>query len=158
VRPCQGRSRGFNSRLPLHDFSCGCSTHRRVVMLSGPITGHSRSGRGTQVVRERSAKPLCVGSIPTRASNLTFKFHKFLPACWYRFDSNRWTGIKRDNLAAKVAPKVSRSQGTRSAADTGLKRRLTKVRISEQGTPSLRRPRLFFLHPQHSSCGACLRR
>ena len=27
-------------------------------------------GRGTQVVRERSAKPLCVGSIPTRASNL----------------------------------------------------------------------------------------
>ena len=27
------------------------------------------AGRGTQVVRERSAKPLCVGSIPTRASN-----------------------------------------------------------------------------------------
>ena len=27
-------------------------------------------GRGTQVVRERSAKPLCVGSIPTRASNI----------------------------------------------------------------------------------------
>ena len=27
-------------------------------------------GRGTQVVRERSAKPLYVGSIPTRASNL----------------------------------------------------------------------------------------
>ncbi len=27
-------------------------------------------GRGTQVVRERSAKPLCVGSIPTRASSL----------------------------------------------------------------------------------------
>ena len=27
-------------------------------------------GRGTQVVRERSAKPLCVGSIPTRASKL----------------------------------------------------------------------------------------
>ena len=26
--------------------------------------------RGTQVVRERSAKPLCVGSIPTRASML----------------------------------------------------------------------------------------
>ena len=26
------------------------------------------TGRGTQVVRERSAKPLCVGSIPTRAS------------------------------------------------------------------------------------------
>ena len=29
---------------------------------------HPRTGRGTQVVRERSAKPLCVGSIPTRAS------------------------------------------------------------------------------------------
>ena len=29
-----------------------------------------KQGRGTQVVRERSAKPLCVGSIPTRASNL----------------------------------------------------------------------------------------
>src|SRR5271166_4728823 len=28
------------------------------------------AGRGTQVVRERSAKPLCVGSIPTRASSL----------------------------------------------------------------------------------------
>src|SRR5580704_1473009 len=28
------------------------------------------SGRGTQVVRERSAKPLCVGSIPTRASKI----------------------------------------------------------------------------------------
>ena len=28
----------------------------------------SSIGRGTQVVRERSAKPLCVGSIPTRAS------------------------------------------------------------------------------------------
>ena len=28
------------------------------------------TGRGTQVVRERSAKPLYVGSIPTRASNL----------------------------------------------------------------------------------------
>ncbi|MCU1250793.1 MAG: hypothetical protein JWQ49_3822 [Edaphobacter sp.] len=33
--------------------------------------GRSRQAqprRGTQVVRERSAKPLCVGSIPTRAS------------------------------------------------------------------------------------------
>ena len=37
-------------------------------------------GRGTQVVRERSAKPLCVGSIPTRASNLsvTYTIHKIL--------------------------------------------------------------------------------
>ena len=32
------------------------------------------SRRGTQVVRERSAKPLCVGSIPTRASSNSFHF------------------------------------------------------------------------------------
>ena len=31
------------------------------------------SGRGTQVVRERSAKPLCVGSIPTRASKISLR-------------------------------------------------------------------------------------
>ena len=31
--------------------------------------------RGTQVVRERSAKPLCVGSIPTRASSLFLQLH-----------------------------------------------------------------------------------
>jgi hypothetical protein len=31
--------------------------------------------RGTQVVRERSAKPLCVGSIPTRASNIFNHMH-----------------------------------------------------------------------------------
>ncbi len=34
----------------------------------GQKMAHSR--RGTQVVRERSAKPLCVGSIPTRASKI----------------------------------------------------------------------------------------
>jgi hypothetical protein len=38
-------------------------------MLSGPAkSGFFNPRRGTQVVRERSAKPLCVGSIPTRAS------------------------------------------------------------------------------------------
>jgi hypothetical protein len=38
-------------------------------MLSGPAkSGVFNPRRGTQVVRERSAKPLCVGSIPTRAS------------------------------------------------------------------------------------------
>ena len=36
---------------------------------SSPQLGHP-GWRGTQVVRERSAKPLCVGSIPTRASIL----------------------------------------------------------------------------------------
>ncbi len=29
------------------------------------------AGRGTQVARERSAKPLHVGSIPTRASSIS---------------------------------------------------------------------------------------
>jgi hypothetical protein len=33
-----------------------------------------KQGRGTQVVRERSAKPLCVGSIPTRASSNSGRF------------------------------------------------------------------------------------
>jgi hypothetical protein len=42
---------------------------------SAPVTEIGSSGilavwRGTQEVRERSAKPLCVGSIPTRASIL----------------------------------------------------------------------------------------
>jgi hypothetical protein len=32
------------------------------------LTKRFHKGRGTQVVRERSAKPLNVGSIPTRAS------------------------------------------------------------------------------------------
>src|SRR5258708_33352792 len=39
-------------------------------MLSGAAERLFQSGRGTQVVRERSAKPLCVGSIPTRASSI----------------------------------------------------------------------------------------
>src|SRR6266478_6514930 len=37
-------------------------------------------GRGTQVVRERSAKPLYVGSIPTRASNFYCDYHE-IPRC-----------------------------------------------------------------------------
>jgi hypothetical protein len=47
--------------------ACSCSADGLVWALD-------EQGRGTQVVRERSAKPLCVGSIPTRASNL------FLPS------------------------------------------------------------------------------
>ena len=39
-------------------------------VLSGRAVQCSR-WRGTQAVRERSAKPLCVGSIPTRASIFT---------------------------------------------------------------------------------------
>ena len=40
--------------------------------------------RGTQVVRERSAKPLCVGSIPTRASIISFQFN--CPGVTWRVD------------------------------------------------------------------------
>jgi hypothetical protein len=39
------------------------------LIQSGVRLSAGPSRRGTQVVRERSAKPLCVGSIPTRASN-----------------------------------------------------------------------------------------
>ena len=39
-------------------------------VITQSVTCKSLKRRGTQVVRERSAKPLCVGSIPTRASNL----------------------------------------------------------------------------------------
>jgi hypothetical protein len=71
VRPCQGRSRGFNSRLPLHGFFSRLPhAYKTCYALRANTNGHSRSGRGTQVVRERSAKPLCVGSIPTRASKV----------------------------------------------------------------------------------------
>jgi hypothetical protein len=41
-------------------------------VLSGRAVQCSR-WRGTQAVRERSAKPLCVGSIPTRASIFTVR-------------------------------------------------------------------------------------
>jgi hypothetical protein len=45
---------------------------RRTVRLWILAAEHDtlEARRGTQVVRERSAKPLCVGSIPTRASSL----------------------------------------------------------------------------------------
>ena len=61
-----------------------------LVSRSIPPSGASRVGygglervpqsaalprRGTQVVRERSAKPLCAGSIPARASNTLNNLH-----------------------------------------------------------------------------------
>jgi hypothetical protein len=42
------------------------AVHFTYNPAGGGNVAHPR--RGTQVVRERSAKPLCVGSIPTRAS------------------------------------------------------------------------------------------
>ena len=59
------RSKVF-SRLP--------HTSERVYALRASTGGHSVQGRGTQVVRERSAKPLCVGSIPTRASKVSITY------------------------------------------------------------------------------------
>ena len=51
--------------------------HRWTFLASGATL---ISGRGTQVVRERSAKPLCVGSIPTRASiDIFFIFKLLIP-------------------------------------------------------------------------------
>src|SRR6202008_3404976 len=89
VRPCQGRSRGFKSRLPLQ-ILCVRSPLQEGILVArqadGPQWTFSASGaklisgRGTQVVRERSAKPLCVGSIPTRASNLSLQFAELAPA------------------------------------------------------------------------------
>jgi hypothetical protein len=56
---------------------CGTlhTTIQCVMRLSLRVPGFVRfvvtKRRGTQVVRERSAKPLCVGSIPTRASTIS---------------------------------------------------------------------------------------
>ena len=47
------------------------------------------TGRGTQVVRERSAKPLCVGSIPTRASNNILFRMSHLAGGFYSLCQNR---------------------------------------------------------------------
>src|SRR5262249_4490209 len=52
------------SRFPRFQLASCSVVHR--------LGTHSiEQGRGTQVVRERSSKPLCVGSIPTRASTFS---------------------------------------------------------------------------------------
>src|SRR5215470_19663287 len=60
------------SRFPRFQLA-SCSVVHRLGTHSIEL------GRGTQVVRERSAKPLCVGSIPTRASNLSAQFYPYKP-------------------------------------------------------------------------------
>jgi hypothetical protein len=50
-------------------FLCSQPAFRRWT-FSSRNANVMEQRRGTQVVRERSAKPLCVGSIPTRASNI----------------------------------------------------------------------------------------
>ena len=73
------------------------------------------SGRGTQVVRERSAKPLCVGSIPTRASILFRKLHcppdsgqtllRYNQVTRCDFGVHKWL-IRRKNLCYSLATLV----------------------------------------------------
>src|SRR5437867_7348986 len=71
------------------------SDMQRTVLYVGSLckwpdgnTQQLRYWRGTQVVRERSAKPLYVGSIPTRASNLFLQFPDSTgPTCLSRLRS-----------------------------------------------------------------------
>src|SRR5450432_839447 len=51
---------------------------RREAGLTRPRPSHFR--RGSQVVRQRSAKPLFAGSIPARASNKTRHISSLCPA------------------------------------------------------------------------------
>jgi hypothetical protein len=61
MSPVRPRSPAPNRILPAVHFSYNPAGQNHIA--------HPR--RGTQVVRERSAKPLCVGSIPTRASKIS---------------------------------------------------------------------------------------
>ena len=56
-----------------------CDLAKVEVAGSNPVSRSKLSWRGTQVVRERSAKPLCDGSIPSRASN---PFHTDAMSLW----------------------------------------------------------------------------
>src|SRR5439155_21143896 len=98
--------------------------------------------RGTQVVRERSANPLYVGSIPTRASNLFLQFPDSteltcLPILRYVSASmgENWakTGSGSDKNRTKFGHTryriwsaraiTSSARAITSSANTGLKRR-----------------------------------
>ncbi|MCU1321318.1 MAG: hypothetical protein JWM43_967 [Acidobacteriaceae bacterium] len=59
---------GFESALG--DSVVGDTVQPHFVCDSQGCAPVATARRGTQVVRERSAKPLCVGSIPTRASKI----------------------------------------------------------------------------------------
>ena len=62
------------------DFLAVAPCTREGLCSQGQQKRAFNSGRGTQVVRERSAKPLCVGSIPTRASKFPELIAKREPA------------------------------------------------------------------------------
>src|SRR6201996_7976029 len=65
MSPVRPRSPAPNKILPAVHFSYNPAGQNHIALPR----------RGTQVVRERSAKPLCVGSIPTRASKLLDNLH-----------------------------------------------------------------------------------
>ena len=50
-----------------------CLRYTFTYNSAGVKSNSPPARRGTQVVRERSAKPLCVGSIPTRASIISIR-------------------------------------------------------------------------------------
>ena len=77
----------------------------RGYALRASTGGHSYSGRGTQVVRERSAKPLCVGSIPTRASN-TLKETKAHPQHFLGYPD---VPVRRERCNQRFALLVTKS-------------------------------------------------
>jgi hypothetical protein len=73
IRETSGSSSVVERDLAKVDVAGSTPVSRSRVLLEKPRAGEgffNVPGRGTQVVRERSAKPLYVGSIPTRASNL----------------------------------------------------------------------------------------
>src|SRR5215470_7787910 len=71
-------------------------------------------GRGTQVVRERSAKPLYVGSIPTRASSLSVLHFN------YRLSPQELAAFSASPRAkADEMPTVSSKQETQQAPAPG---------------------------------------
>ena len=64
------------------------------------------SGRGTQVVRERSAKPLYVGSIPTRASRFSPAHMSGAEVCELAFTS-AWLGMSLSCLRLEIPQVVA---------------------------------------------------
>ena len=70
--------------LAKEDVAGSTPVSRSMILLLDPSAVQLTqirfaSRRGTQVVRERSAKPLCVGSIPTRASILSLTYGELWP-------------------------------------------------------------------------------
>ena len=100
--------------------------HRWTFLASGATL---ISGRGTQVVRERSAKPLCVGSIPTRASRNISCVHKgpqpFSP------DSIHSDFRPTINGHSHVRPRCSLG-----SSEISQRHPLTDQRVSSPGTAS----------------------